>query len=328
MRGFKTWLSVASAAAMTMAIGITATATSGDAFFGTRATLAADVSGDGISDLVAVNDGSTWVELSSGSGFGSPTQWSTQPFFGARATLAADVNGDGKVDLVAVNHTNTWVMLSTGTGFSSPTLWSATPFFGTRGTFAASVNGDLYADLVAVNDNSTWVMLSNSTGTGFLPPTQWSSSQPFFGSRATRAEDLNGDNKTDLVAVNADSTWVMLSNSTGTGFLPPTLWSSSQPFNGTRAVLAGDFNGDLNGDLVAVSATLHASIWVMLSNSTGTGFLPPTAWSTSAFFGSRATLVGDFNGDGKSDLVAVNDNSTWVMLSNGSGTAFLPPASW
>lgn len=83
MRGFKTWLSVASAAAMTMAIigpnfgGITATATSGDAFYGTRATLAADVSGSsgGRSDLVAVNDNSTWVMLSTGTSFSPPASW-------------------------------------------------------------------------------------------------------------------------------------------------------------------------------------------------------------------------------------------------------------
>ena len=72
-------------------------------FYGSRATLAADVNGDGKADLVAVNGNSTWVMLSSGSSFSAPQPWSGAPFYGARATLAADVNHDGRADLVAVN---------------------------------------------------------------------------------------------------------------------------------------------------------------------------------------------------------------------------------
>jgi hypothetical protein len=46
-------------------------------------TLAGDVNGDGRTDLVAVNDASTWVMLSTGSGFSSPQQWFNQPFYGS-----------------------------------------------------------------------------------------------------------------------------------------------------------------------------------------------------------------------------------------------------
>lgn len=36
--------------------------------------------------------------------------------------------------------------------------------------------------------------------------------------------------------------------------------------------------------------------------------------------------VGDVDGDGLDDLIAVNDDSVWVMLSNGSG--FDAPQEW
>ncbi len=60
--------------------------------------------------------------------------------------------------------------------------------------------------------------------------------------------------------------------------------------------------------------------------STGSGFSAPQLWSSTPFYGSRATLCGDLNGDGKADLIAVDDNATFVMQSNGS--AFGPVQNW
>ena len=77
------------------------------------------MNGDGKADLVAVNNDSVWVMLSTGSGFGPPTEWSNVPFYGNLSTQVADVTGDGKADLVAQNSSSTWVMESTGTGFKA-----------------------------------------------------------------------------------------------------------------------------------------------------------------------------------------------------------------
>ncbi len=54
------------------------------------------------------------------------------------------------------------------------------------------------------------------------------------------------------------------------------------------------------------------------------GFDVPQQWSSMAFNGTKAMLAGDVNGDGKTDLIAVNydastnTGSSWVMLANGS----------
>ncbi len=93
------------------------------AFNGTKAMLAGDVNGDGKTDLIAVNTGSSWVMLSNGSGFRAPHQWSNIVFNGTGTMLAGDLNGDGKTDLIAVNYnsfTNTGssrVMLANGSSF-------------------------------------------------------------------------------------------------------------------------------------------------------------------------------------------------------------------
>lgn len=57
-----------------------------------------------------------------------------------------------------------------------------------------------------------------------------------------------------------------------------------------------------------------------------TSFGPPHVASSEPFYGTSATLAADVNGDGKTDLVAVNSGSIWVMTSTGSG--FNPPTKW
>jgi hypothetical protein len=66
--------------------------------------LPANVNGDGNSDVIAQNGNSVWVELSNGSAFGAPQQWSLGTFVGSLANLAGDVNGDGNSDLIAVDY--------------------------------------------------------------------------------------------------------------------------------------------------------------------------------------------------------------------------------
>jgi hypothetical protein len=60
--------------------------------------------------------------------------------------------------------------------------------------------------------------------------------------------------------------------------------------------------------------------------STGAGFAAPAPWAGAAFYGSQATLLADVTGDGKADLVAVNNASVWVAVSTGAG--FAAPTQW
>ena len=237
-------------------------------FYGTRATLAADVNGDGLVDLIAVDDTSTWVMLSNGAGFSPPVQWANQPFFGSRATLAADVTGSGKASLVAVNDTSTWAMTSTGAGFGAPTPWSSVPFYGSRGTFASDVVMQGKSALIAVDDSGVWVM--PSTGAAFSNPTVWWNS-PFYGSVATLAPS---EGVSELIAVNGTSQWVMYSS--GSAFYAPTQ-ASANPFYGTVATLPALVQGGTSvPDLLAVNGS---SVWV--AENRGSSYIAPSEWSNT-----------------------------------------------
>jgi hypothetical protein len=245
----------------------TPTSWSGIPFYGSKATLIGDVTGDGKADVVAVNAGQTLVMLSTGTGFAAPTGWSNTPFFGTRGTFLADVTGDGKADLIAVNDSSVWVMASTGAGFGPPVQWSRLPFTGSVTMLVGDMTGDHKADIVAVNQGNSWVMAS--TGAGFAAPTMWSN-KPFYGNVATMIGDVNGDGKADLVAVNTNNAFVMASN--GTTFAAPAPWAAT-PFYGNQATMLADVDASGKAELVAVN---NSSVWV--APSTGTAFGAPAMW--------------------------------------------------
>jgi hypothetical protein len=163
--------------------------------------------------------------------------------------------------------------------------------------------------VVAVNAASSWVMESTGVSRSFVGPTPWSSSS-FYGSAATLSGDITASGHDSLVAVNNGSIWVMTSD--GSRYSAPILWSNIS-IVGTRATLLADVNGDGMADLVAVGS--NSGNFTTVKQSTGSSFGSQLAWSTSAFYGTRATLAVDVNGDGRADLVAVNDSSIWVMRS-------------
>src|SRR5947209_4767782 len=91
--------------------------------------------------------------------------------------------------------------------------------------------------------------------------------------------------------------------------------------NGPSGIVVSDFNGDGKPDLAVVNFG-DWTAWVLLGNGDGT-FQP----AKNIYFASGGGFPwyiaeGDFNGDGKPDLVITNygDNSVSVLLGNGDGT--------
>jgi RHS repeat-associated protein len=142
-------------------------------------------------------------------------------------------------------------------------------------------------------------------------------------SRWTRFGDFNGDGKTDMLQQNGNNNWVLLS--TGSGFAAPVNWV----VNAYRGSDPGwtrfyDFDGDGKTDMLQQYGTAN---YVFLS--TGSAFAAPVNWGTNAYIvtsNSGWTRFGDFNGDGKMDMLQQNGTNNWVFLSTGSG--FASPVNW
>jgi len=212
------------------------------------------------------------------------------------------------------NNSTVSVLLGNGNGiFQSAVKYST----GTAlNTFAlGDFNGDGNPDVAGSGYSSgLTVLLGNGDGTLRSPVAYFSSTS--FSSMVS--SDFNGDGKLDLAALNNSPT-ILLGNGDGTFQSPVTV-----PTNGNyySFLAVADMNGDGKPDLVASSGN-SAAISVFLGRGDGT--FQPMVTSPGGNIGNpMAVSLGDFNGDGRTDVALVYWLGIEVLLGNGDGTLQAP----
>jgi hypothetical protein len=165
-----------------------------------------------------------------------------------------------------------------------------------------------------------------STGTSFLPPVAWATRDGGFDvNNRWAVGDYDGDGRQDLVAVwnDAGQNTLTLRRSSGSS-LSHEHWAIRRGtwLNSTQWV-PGDFDGDGRTDIVGIwNDGGQASFAVY--RSTGAGFAAHTQWLVrdGGWADTIKWNVGDFNNDGRDDLLAAwNDGGATtltVRLSTGS----------
>jgi hypothetical protein len=297
-----------------------------------------DFSGDGNLDLANCGGGKVSILLGNGDGtFQSHVDYAIGGPDAGWLT-ADDFNGDGKLDLAVANGfgggppvPTVSILLGKGDGTFQPSVdyhTGAQPF----SVASADVNGDGKTDLVmATAANSVVVLIGKGDGTFSTSTDYTAGSVPM----SVTAGDFNGDGKLDLAVANRVDNTVSVFLGKGDGsFLP----AGSYPAGASpRAVIAADLNGDKRDDLVVADEscliifppcpTTGGSVSILIANIDGT-FQAPVSYAVNGYPVSVA--VGDFNGDGKIDLVVANGNSPGtisVLLGKGDGT-FQSPANF
>jgi hypothetical protein len=291
----------------------------------------ADVNGDGVPDLILVDQygGTVGVMLGDGDGgFGSLMETSVG---GGRPThvQVADFNGDGHPDLLVGLETAASprqpnpgseafeVMTGDGRGF---TPGPRTALKEAGFLYAGDFNGDGHQDVAEIpscggtlagwipSDNHIIYTFAGDGSGGFAPATETSVGE---GTCWWEEGDLNGDGRTDLVAVSQGlgPSRVIVEPGAASGGFGPAVESPL----GTALFLRGqpiDLDGDRTLDLLAEGATSQSEGVYTLANDGSAHFSlhgPYPAGATS--FGADP-VAGEFAGEGHPTILTIRGSVT------------------
>lgn len=277
-----------------------------------------DFNGDGKADLAVTNFGTTVSDfgnvsilLGGGDGtFQAPVSYPAdkQPDFIA----IADFNGDGKPDLAVANQQsgNLSIFLGNGDGTFRAVAGNALQGQNLYSVASGDFNGDGIADLAVATFNfelsAVSILLGQGNGTFRI-----ATSFPTTGSFPiyVAVGDFNKDGKADLaVTLFGDLVSIFLGIGDGT-FKQAVQYDVGHSSSNVSAgsITVGDFNGDGKPDLAVTSFGPDENLSILLGRGDGS-FQSGINYSASTVPSSSVGSVaaGDFNSDGKLDLVVTN----------------------
>lgn len=302
--------------------------------FGFNLTLggitAADFNNDGKPDLAVTRktDRRITILLNDGTGGFSATGKSEPGItvnFQPTAIASGDFNNDNKADLIAIVPSNLSFVVLLGDGTGAFTVVQDSPLFGPSSFFedvaVADFSNDGKSDIAIIKSNASLVQVLQGDGTGVFATL---ANLPITGVPVSVvARDLNSDGKPDIAVTSsysentfAKAALTIFINDGAGGFDAGTQYASE-----TAGILgAGDFNGDNKPDLAvsggAILIISNVDGVAVFTNKGNGQFEAPIDFSTS--IRSFQPGVGDFNGDGKDDVILSQPggNSVALLLNN------------
>ena len=242
---------------------------------------AADLDGDGLTDLVVVNNARSKIELL--------------------------YNQTGKTNVAAAEPGRKLEMneLPADARFKIESIPSEKRIYS---LVVADLNGDGRPDLAYYGDPKELVVLYNLGSNHWSEPKRWPIDDGQLTANALATGDLNGDKRTDLVLLGENNIYYLPQEADHTLGEPRKI-----PFSGTvKAVQVLDINGDGRDDLLLINWDSPTPFRFRLQNSDGE--LGPEIYFPMPPI--RAYLADDLEGDHKTEIVTIAQNSGRAQVSN------------
>lgn len=296
---------------------------------------AASLRNNGILDLVVGDTLSDDVYVMLGNGDGTFLPPVAYPTSARPAEISVgSFTGSGKIDILALEGTNgqgvdcncVEVLPGNGDGTFGEPITTALPYGMSgyemaTGNFNYDVNLDVAVAGESLPNTQTAVLLGNGDGTFRADGYYLVSALP----ESVVSGHFRSDKKTDLAVGNllGNSVSVLLGNGNGT-FQQAVDYDTSYP----TWLAAGSLSADGKADLVAATADSPGlpggSLSVLMGNGDGT-FQSAVAYPAGEEL--NYVVIGDFNEDGKPDLVTVDKLGASVITLLNTGVVTFSPTT-
>ncbi len=287
------------------------------------ATRSADFNGDSRSDILWRNDNGQFTswQAQSNASFVANTASTTAVPNDWKIVGTGDFNGDGRGDMLWRNDDGqfgTWLANANGTLSYNAVAGLVAVTNDWKIAATGDFNGDNRDDILWRNANGqfgTWLANANGSFTYNVAAGLIAVANDW---RIIATGDFNGDNRDDILWRNTNGqfgTWLANANGSFSYNAAAGLVSVT---NDWKIVGVGDFNGDKRADVLWRNDDGQFGNW--LGNANGSFSYNAAAGLTMVDSAWQIVGTGDYNGDGRDDLLWRNSNGdfgNWLASANG-----------
>jgi hypothetical protein len=168
----------------------------------------------------------------------------------------------------------------------------------------------------------TW----RNNGGGFDRGCEWLTEPYDYSEYLFFAEDVDGDGKTDIIAVQQDPLRIVTWRNSGSVFDAGSEWLTEPYDYSGYLFFAGDTDGDGKADLVGVQPNpLRVVHW----SNKGWNFAGGEEWrSDSEDYSGCLLSLCDTDGDGKMDVIAIRRHPPSIVMWRNSGRSLDGSREW